>query len=254
MVDDGGCVGLHQFIAPFAKRLAIRLVSQERSGPAAARNAGVGLAEGEIFAFTDDDCRPAPGWLRRLVERVGERPGQAAGGHTFNALCENPYAATSQLIIDVGYAQNNADPSAARFFTSNNLVVPAQEFRTLGGFDSTFITSEDREFCDRWISSGFRLVYEPTAVVYHAHELTLAGFCRQHFAYGRGAYRFHRVYGRRAQRRVRIEPSFYTRLFLYPFQQRRGAEAIRLAALLQLWNITNTVGFLAEAWAARRRR
>src|SRR5947209_6902027 len=35
-----------------------------KHGPAAARNVGWRAARGEIIAFTDDDCIPAPGWLK----------------------------------------------------------------------------------------------------------------------------------------------------------------------------------------------
>src|SRR5947207_499564 len=33
------------------------------AGPAAARNRGAEAARGEMLAFTDADCFPAPGWL-----------------------------------------------------------------------------------------------------------------------------------------------------------------------------------------------
>lgn len=36
-------------------------------GPAAARNAALAVATGEVVAFTDADCVPVPGWLAALV-------------------------------------------------------------------------------------------------------------------------------------------------------------------------------------------
>jgi len=39
-------------------------------GSYAARNRGVEEARGLLVAFTDDDCRPEPGWLTALVETM----------------------------------------------------------------------------------------------------------------------------------------------------------------------------------------
>ena len=38
------------------------------SGPAAARNHGAQQARGEILAFTDADCAPAPDWLHAISQ------------------------------------------------------------------------------------------------------------------------------------------------------------------------------------------
>ena len=41
-----------------------RVVRRDRGeGPGAARNAGAAAGRGEVLAFLDADCRPAPGWL-----------------------------------------------------------------------------------------------------------------------------------------------------------------------------------------------
>jgi len=249
VVDDGGSTPLDEVVAGAAPDIEVRIVHTENGGPANARNKGAGVAAGEILAFTDDDCRPTPTWLAKLVARLADGADVAAGGHTVNALPDNLFASTSQLIIDVGYEHNNADRAHARFFTTNNLVVPAAAFREIGGFDVSFRTSEDREFCDRWVASGRRLEYVPEAVVFHRHDLDLRGFVRQQYAYGRGAYEFHRLVAARANRRIRVEPSFYRKLFLRPLDlddRRRGAA---MFALLQLWNLINTAGFVRQWWS-----
>lgn len=251
VVDDGG----EQPVAPIVEgvrgSLDVLLLRQGRRGPAGARNAGAERARGELLAFTDDDCRPAPDWLQRLAAAHVAAPDAALGGHTHNELADNPYATVSQLIIDAGYARHNGDRGDARFFTTNNLAVPAAGFWELGGFDPGFRTSEDRDFCDRWRAAGRRMRYLPEAVVHHAHRLTFRSFCRQHFAYGRGARRFHREHARRAGKRVPIEPSFYLGLHLRAWRSRRPAEALALQLVLVLWHLANAAGFLCE-WASER--
>jgi len=147
------------------------------------------------------------------------------------------------------YAYYNADPSQARFFASNNLVFPADGFHALGGFDTTFRTSEDRDLCDRWLHHGYHMTYAPEVIVSHAHVLTLRTFWQQHFNYGRGAFRYHRARARRGSGFFRSDLAFYARLptlLRWGFSERPGAQALLLTALLGVWQGANAVGFWWE--------
>ena len=165
------------------------------------------------------------------------------GGRTLNAIKNNRYSTGSQLILDIVYAYYNSDPSSARFFASNNLAIPAKRFRAVGGFDPTFRISEDRELCDRWRHHGYRMTYAPEAVVYHSHFLTLRSFWRQHFNYGRGAFRFHQTRARRGSGAFKPEVRFYFNLLRYPFSKEYGHGVL---PILLLWQLANTAGFLSE--------
>jgi GT2 family glycosyltransferase len=246
VVDDGGTTPLEGVTAGFRVQLDLTLLATANAGPAAARNLGAGRARGRYLAFTDDDCRAAPGWLRALGARASAVPGAMLGGRTLNALPGNLCSTLSQTVIEVAYAHYNADPDNARFFAANNLAVPADRFRALGGFDPAFGTAEDRDLCDRWLSDGGRLVYAPDAVVHHAHALTLARLWRQHFAYGRGAHRFHRTRKRYGRKSFKIDPAFYRALLLHPYSREGLPRAVALTGLLAAQQVANATGFLAE--------
>lgn len=252
VVDDGSSTPLGGVVAPFRKPLALTLLRQPNAGPGIARNTGAHRARGTFLAFIDDDCMPASTWLRALEAQFAVSPHALVGGRTFNALADNPYAATSQLIVDIVYAYYNAHAARARFVASNNLAVPADGFHAVGGFNPAWSApaSEDRDFCDRWLHRGRDIILAPAVVVYHAHALTFAGFCRQHFNYGRGAFRFHQERARRRSGRFRVEAGFYRRLIrIDPASAQPGTKLppVRQAALLAVWQIANASGFLYEA-------
>ena len=253
VVDDGGTTPLDDVTASFHGGLGLIVVRSANAGPAAARNLGAAHARGRYLLFTDDDCRPRPNWLRALEARGRSARGALLGGRTLNALPGNRCSALSQLIVDVVYAHYNADPDNARFFASNNLAAPAARFHALGGFDPEFRTAEDRDLCDRWLGDGGRLVYVPDAVVDHAHALTVRGLWRQHFGYGRGAYRFHRSPARRGRNSLRIEGRLYREFVRYPYAHERTARAVSLTLLLVVQQAANAAGFAAE-WIESFRR
>ncbi len=250
MVDDGSPVSPESVIAPIRAQLEIKLLTQKNAGPAAARNAGAKHAKGRFLAFTDDDCIPAPDWLRALACRFRETPDCVVGGRTINLLTDNIHSTTSQLIVEVVYRYYNAEPDNSRFFAANNMALPTDYFFLIGEFDSNFTTSEDREFCDRCQHRRYQMIYAPEAVVYHAHPLKFHSFCRQHFNYGRGAFRFHLKRSRRESSGLFRDLKFHLNLrnwLLYPFSRVQVRQRISLAMLLIVWQGVNAAGFFWEA-------
>lgn len=254
VADDGSDAPLETVIAPFHDRLDVLLLRQPHAGPAAARNTGATRAKGDFLAYTGDDCTPAPDWLQTLAARLATAaPDYAVGGKILNALDDNPYATASCLLIDYLYSYYNAVPDHARFFTPNNLTLPRDCFSVMGGFDASFVrgAGEDREFCNRWLRHGYRMVYSPEVLVYHAHALTFRTFWRQHFSYGCGSLRYHLTYAQRDSGRIELEPFwFYLNLLRYPFSGSREKKRLRLIALLGVSQVANATGFF---WESRRK-
>jgi GT2 family glycosyltransferase len=247
VVDDGNKAPLDRIVAPFCNRLNLILIRQLNYGPAAARNTGVARAHGKFLAFTDDDCRPSSHWLETLAARFAVKPDHMIGGRTLNALSDNIYSTTSQLMQETVYAYYNEDPNQEHFFASNNVAVPSDYFRTISGFDSTFpFACEDREFCDRWLHHGYQMTYATEVIVYHMHKLTFRKFLKQHFNYGRGAFLFQQARVQREWGRVKVDPKFYFHLFRYPFLQRGCRRVLLFETLLVASYMAYTAGFLWE--------
>lgn len=252
VVDDGGTPPVPGDIGPAATPLTVRVHRQQNAGPAAARNAGAALARGRLLVFTDDDCLPEPEWLETLAARAEALPGHLIGGATINALADNTFSAASQELVSYLYEYGRdraGDPEWSAFFTSNNLAVPADGFKQIGGFDAEFplAAGEDRDFCDRWSAHGLPMTFAPDARVMHAHRLDLRSFCRQHWNYGRGAFHFHSARGQRGADPVRPQPlTFYLNLLRFPFARTRWPRATLEAGLLALSQLVNAGGYYYE--------
>ncbi len=249
VVDDGTGEPPREAVEEVRGRLSATLCQQPHAGPAAARNTGARHAGGEYLAFTDDDCAPGPGWLSGLAGCWALHPDAGVGGRTVNMLPGNLCATVSQVICDLAYDFYNGTGERARFFASNNLGMPAGPFRELGGFDESFRWSEDRDLCDRWLHAGYRLVFAPEAVVYHANDLNWVGFFRQHFNYGRGASRYHLLRASRGSggliEDMRFHAELPTRLpGVFAATPRR--RWIGLGALLMAWQGANAAGYLYQ--------
>jgi GT2 family glycosyltransferase len=249
VVDDGSAFDVEEIKARFGARFTddFRLIKQTNAGPAAARNVGAAVARHEFLAFIDDDCAPHPDWLRKLSDVLMRNPNALVGGRSCNPLSDNLYAEASQTIIDVVYAHFNRNHHRAVFFPSNNMAMSRKRYLEIGGFDTSFRWSEDRDLCDRVAARGWQLVLAPDAIVDHGHVSGLIEFFKQHFGFGRGAWRFHRTCVRRGTGGFKPEVSFYLKCFLEPFRMHTLGRAIRLAMLMVIWQVANTCGFFFQA-------
>ena len=254
VVDDGSPVALEPICARYKERLNMVFAAQSNKGPAAARNRGSELAGGKYLAFTDDDCMPTSDWLKAMNRHLDANPSRAVAGRMVNTLRGNPYAAASQVLIEYLYQYYNKNSARARFLTSSSLGVSTVDFRETGGFDESFPRpgAEDRDFCARWIHSGREVLFDPGVVVLHAHELSLAGYFKQHFHYGRGAFHYKRKCLARGQRAFRVDPFvFYKNLIFHVINRGRAKPKIQLSMLLLLSQFVNAFGFAWEKFNIR---
>lgn len=250
--DDGSRqpvqIALAPTLAELAGRLQVRIVRQDNAGPAAARNKGADATLGKYLAFTDDDCRPHPDWLERLLGHFAERPNALLGGGLRTTPGSDRYAQATQAIMDFVYDdQDRRD--GVRLFSTSNLALPASGFRELGGFSSAFRSAagEDYDLCVRWYNGGGEMRYVPDAVVSHDHALTLRAYWLQHFTYGRGLLQV-RQRLRRARPRTGLSSlpgGFHLRLIASPVM-RDGPRGAARAALVGLAQAATAAGVLTQ--------
>jgi glycosyltransferase involved in cell wall biosynthesis len=244
VVDDGS---RHPaaVAAVVAAAPAARLVRGKGQGPAAARNLGASVARAPVLCFTDDDCRPGPGWVAALARHIGAGA-DAVAGPTRNGRPDDACAVASQTITN-HLSEASLDASGhLGFAPTSNLACRAELHRGLR-FDESFplAAGEDRDWCTRLTSRGVPLAYAPEAWVDHHQDLTLQRYWRQQVRYGRGANRGHR----NREPGARLAPArFYVELL-----GKGWAEGPRAGALVVLAQVATAVGIVREAGATRRR-
>jgi glycosyltransferase involved in cell wall biosynthesis len=251
VVDDGGSVELGDIVDRHRGSLRISLTRHPHAGPAAARNAGAELAHGEVLAFTDDDCIPDPNWLAAIATAVERWPDSIVGGRTENALVANRSSEASQSVIGYMYADGLRRTGELPFVTSNNLALKHELFDTLGGFDAFFpeAAAEDRDLSARCRAAGGSLVYEPAALVRHAHPLDPSSLLRQYVAYGRGARLLSRTRGRADAAPAIRSPAFYAGMLIDPYRRYSPGRACVVASLVAVTQVGTAIGYV---WPAAR--
>ncbi len=165
VVDDGS-----RAAPPPDPRVDRWLRHEESRGPASARNAGWRAASGGLIAFTDDDCRPEPGWLAAGLRAHRERPGALVQGRT------RPEPSEEAGLADP-LARSIRVERLGPFFETCNVFYPRDLLELVGGFDETIPTagSEDTDLALRSMEAGAGAMYAEDALVNHAvHQFTVA--------------------------------------------------------------------------------
>jgi GT2 family glycosyltransferase len=191
----------------FADDPRFRYVLEPRPGLSCARNRGVAEATGEIVAFTDDDVRVDPWWLDGIVAGFQSAPEvTCVTGMIATAEIDNAIQLYFHIRIGWGVSCDrrlydlfeNRDDSplypytVGRLGSGANFAIARAALKELGDFDEALgagtITGagEDTNMFMRVLLGGHRLVYEPSAIVWHVHRTNVAALSKQMRAYGSG--------------------------------------------------------------------
>ena len=155
----------------------VRVVICHVPGSYAARNAGVGAAGGDILAFTDADCVPAPGWIENAVEALLSAEHVVVGGQVLFA----PPAVGSgaELYQYATGFQQRENIEVKQFSATANLFCTRAQFAATGPFDERLLSCGDREWAWRAARHGYRFVYVENARVTTPPRTSLRSAIRQ---------------------------------------------------------------------------
>jgi glycosyltransferase involved in cell wall biosynthesis len=157
-----------------------RIIREERVGSYAARNCGLTNARGRFLVFMDTDCIPERLWLKACKMRLDRELGAVIGGH-IETVYENPAAPRAIEIYDKAISPLNQKSYVERwnFVATANLAIRRSDFDRVGPFCAELKSYGDREWCNRAIAAGLRLVYADEVVVGHRARRTLTDLIRR---------------------------------------------------------------------------
>jgi glycosyltransferase involved in cell wall biosynthesis len=178
-----------------AEHSNVRHLTGAFAGRAAARNAGIAAARGEVVLFNDADILASPELLSTHARRHRERRGIAVVGLEVQVKDFEEYL----------YKRDHPDarghlhpPSRKRlswlYFLTGNASVRRDDLLRAGCFDEDFTGygHEDLELGYRLRRLGIEIVYEPRAVNYHCQDVSHDDQKAKMRLAGRSTARFYR--------------------------------------------------------------
>jgi glycosyltransferase involved in cell wall biosynthesis len=165
VIDDGSTDATPELLAEYGDR--VRVVRQTNQGVAAARNAGIAAARGDLLALLDSDDV----WMPRKLEL------QAA---LFDSDPGLGLVHCGADFVDAGVSHDGMEGRVAEEMLrldreviiahGSGVVVPRSVAEEIGGFDARMRVSEDWDFCYR-IAARYPIGFVKEALVRYArHE------------------------------------------------------------------------------------
>jgi GT2 family glycosyltransferase len=159
-------------------------------GLSRANNWAAAAARHERLVFTHDDVHVAPDWLSTLARAlVRGGPGTVVTGRVLPTAPEIPGGFAPAL-------KTSVDPAAYEGRVGHDVLKPLNmalyraALLQIGGFDvelgpgTAFPGAEDSDLGFRLLEAGRRIVYVPSAVVYHRAWRTAGAYLPLRWSYG----------------------------------------------------------------------
>lgn len=176
VVDNGSDDGSREFLQ---RQPDVRLLwNPENIGFTLACNQGAEAARGQYLVFLNNDTEPRAGWLDALLQAAEDESVGAVGAKLLYP--DGSLQEAGSIVFADGSGWNwgrgasPEDPAFNRrrdvdYCSAAALLVKAEAFWAAGAFDPRYAPAyyEDTDLCFSLRRHGWRVVYEPRAVVLH---------------------------------------------------------------------------------------
>jgi len=178
VIDDGSIDKTENIVKKFK---SIKFFKQKHKGPAHARNLGAKFSKGSILLFTDADCIPDKNWIKNMVKPFKDKGVVAVSG-TYKTLNKNNLLARF-IGYDIQFRHEYMKKRKIIDFVGTfSAAYKKSIFQKENGFDTSFpmASGEDPELSYR-IAKKHKIIFQPSAFVWHPHPESLMYFLKQKF-------------------------------------------------------------------------
>lgn len=207
IIDDASTDSTAKIIKSFEQKTQgkIRYLTYGKVGPGKARNLTAYKSDAEIFAFTDADCRVSPNWLHELVVAFSDEKTGSVGGPQLAHPSSNAFQLQLEHFLNVlqpimdFYKKGGEAIAETAHNPLCNVAYRREVFMRLRGFREDLFPGEDLEMDQRVKKEGYKIMFNPKAVVFHHRPADAQQWQKVMQAYGRAQGKlvrekgFHRV-------------------------------------------------------------
>jgi len=254
VVDDGST----DDTAVLAARHGALVLCQAHSGPAVARNKGISTAQGAVVLFTDSDCAPAPDWIQEMLDPFADL--RIAGVRGVYRTRQRSLVAR---FVQIEYEDRYDHAARCKYVDFIDTYAAGYRYDVLlasGGFDARFplASVEDQELSFRLSSAGYKMAFNPRAIVYHYHPESWRRYARRKYKIGYWKTLVLRLHPGKAWRDSHTPGSLKLQMLLAALSAPLGFLAIWSSPARKLLMVTmsafvfSAVPFVAKAWRRDR--
>lgn len=186
VVDNGSQEDIESVTSIFEH---VILTHEEYPTLHAARNKGIFIAKGEVFAFTDADCLPDKDWLKKGIEKLLSTPHCGLVGGRVDIFFKDPKRPTgAELFEKITAFKQKEYIEKMHFAAPANAFTLKSVIKEVGYFRKTLKSGADVEWGNRTYWKKYKLVYADEACVLHPARRTIKEVCKKHARVVGGLY------------------------------------------------------------------
>lgn len=215
------------------------------------RNLGVAASTAAVTVFLDANCEPRAGWLAALLKRLNAED---------RVIVAGAVVSSGPASLHDGDEPHDLQPDGTLTECGTmNVAMPRAIFDEVGYFDETIGFAEDVDLVWRAQDAGYRIVFEPGAVIAHNWG-TYGQDLHRAFRYGVGRVRLLRKHHSRWRNLIGVDRAsvayalfilgtplavvapWYLLALGVPMWLNRGSHPVRTT----LYGLANALGVLSE--------